>query len=161
METVLQIIAFIGSWLLFAGPIYQAALELQDEDIELDRIRSTGDVLRKEAHISGWLWVVPPYALYKRSKNKKIFMQKYLNSLTQVDIEQLISFRSKATAWMLVAIGGFCIASNETYILMHDIHWSIFVFILIVLAMLIASIAHLIYRIKQDHKLIKATKNNN
>ncbi|MGH7241467.1 MAG: hypothetical protein ACREGB_04175, partial [Candidatus Saccharimonadales bacterium] len=60
METFVLWLGFIGAWLLFAGPIYQAALELQDEDIEMDRIRAAGRKVEKPADVSVWWWLLPP-----------------------------------------------------------------------------------------------------
>jgi hypothetical protein len=54
METFTLWLGFVGSWLLFAGPIYQAALELQDEDIEIDRIHAAGSKIPKPTKTSFW-----------------------------------------------------------------------------------------------------------
>jgi hypothetical protein len=39
MHTVILWSGFLGAWLLVAGPIYQAVLELEAEGMETDRIR--------------------------------------------------------------------------------------------------------------------------
>jgi hypothetical protein len=45
VETLIAWCGFLGAWLLFAGPIFQAALELQEESREADRIEAEKDEL--------------------------------------------------------------------------------------------------------------------
>jgi hypothetical protein len=50
---------FFGAWLLFAGPLYQANLELRAEDVEVDRIRAAKEAPAPDEVSKGW-WLVPP-----------------------------------------------------------------------------------------------------
>lgn len=146
-------LSFIGSWLLFAGPIYQAALELQDEDIEIDRIRAVGSQIEKPVSTSVWWWFLPPVKMYLERKRKRAYQIRYLKALSTEDVESLVSFRNKATAWLFVAIGGLCIACDQTYTLTEHENWNNIVLILLIIFMLLASIFNLIARIKRARKL--------
>jgi hypothetical protein len=59
---------YVGAWLLVAGPIYQAALELQEQDIERDRIQQVTAQVPAPAPVSAWWWLLPPvrYLLAQR-----------------------------------------------------------------------------------------------
>jgi hypothetical protein len=60
MEHLVEWAGFFGAWLLFAGPLYQANLELRAEDIEVDRIRAAAKEAPAPEEVSKWWWLVPP-----------------------------------------------------------------------------------------------------
>jgi hypothetical protein len=153
MELFMYWLSFIGSWLLFAGPIYQAALELQDEDIEIDRIRAVGSQIEKPVNTSVWWWFLPPVKMYLERKRKHEYQIRYLKALSAEDVESLVSYRTKATAWLFVAVGGLCIACDQTYTLAEYENWSDLVLVILIIIMLLASIFNLITRIKRARKL--------
>lgn len=154
METVILWMGFIGAWLLFAGPIYQAALELRDEDIEIDRLHAARSKIQAPARTPVWWWLLPPVKIYAEFKGKREYQYRYMKALTREDIESLVSFRSKASAWLFVALGGFCIACKESYELAHHQAWSTRILIVIVVAMLILSILNLVVRIKNAEAIV-------
>lgn len=155
METFALWLGFIGSWLLFAGPIYQAALELQDEDIEFDRIRAAGSKVEKPSYVSIWWWLLPPVKMYLERNRRKEFELRVLKLLSKEDQEAMVSFKNKATAWFFVAAGGFCIAIKETYELTEHNEWSSWVLAGLVFTMIYLSIANLISRIKNSNQITK------
>lgn len=156
METLILWLGFLGSWLLFAGPIYQAALELQEQDIESDRIRATGAMLEQPAKVSPWWWLIPPVKLILERRRSNKYKRIYIDALLPEDAEALISFLNKATAWLLVAIGGLCIAIKETYELAEGSHWDHWVFWLLVFVLPLLSILHTISRIIRAKSIIKS-----
>jgi len=141
METFILWIGFIGAWLIFAGALRQATLELQNEDIEIDRIREASSKIPRPAPTSKWLLLVFPIKLYIDFKRGKEHQRQISALLTSDDVKSLTSLRNKAIGWMSVAGGGFCIALKETYELGHHQEWGggillglvIFMFILSVL----------------------------
>ncbi len=145
----------LGSWLLFAGPIYQAALELRDEDIQVDRIRAAGSTVGKQAKVSAWWWLVLPVALYLRFRNNKEYQRRFTLALDHEDLESMISFRNKASAWLFVAVGGFCIACKETFGLTRWYAWNNFILAGLIIGMLFLSIFNLIYNLKRSEKIIR------
>lgn len=154
METIILWISFIGAWLLFAGPIYQAALELQDEEIEIDRIRAAGAKVAKPNRVPVWWWILPPIKVLKEWKHRHDYQHRYLKALSPEDVEALVAFRSKASAWLFVAVGGLCIASKETFELTHHLGWSSFSFAILIVVMFFASLLNLIWRVRKAEKLV-------
>jgi hypothetical protein len=50
---------FLGAWLLVAGPLYQGAIELREEDVDREGIQaSTARIPRPELPSRSWL--LPP-----------------------------------------------------------------------------------------------------
>lgn len=158
METLILWLGFIGAWLLFAGPIYQAALELQDEDIEIDRIRAAGAHVEPMTDTSIWWWLLPPVKVYLEQKRRKAYQIRYIKALTPEDVEAVISLSNKATAWLFVAVGGLCIAVKETYELAQHAEWNDVVLVALIVVMFLASIMHLITRLRRTKRIVNKAK---
>jgi hypothetical protein len=154
METLILWVGFVGAWLLFAGPIYQAALELQDDDIEFDRIQAAGAKVPKPPRASSWLWLLLPIKLYLEFKRNKQHQRQVIMVLSKEDIEAFMSFRSKATAWLFVALGGFWIAVKETYELAHHEEWGGAVLLVVIAGMFLLSLLNLVARIKRAEAVV-------
>lgn len=150
-------LGFVGSWFLFAGPIYQAALELQDEDIEIDRIRAAGSKIQREPKVSSWWWLLPPIKFYKEFQRGRRSRLRIFEFLSPEDVAAMVSFNSKASAWLFVAFGGLCIASKETYELAHHNEWSSVLVFLLIVGMFVISIMNLVYRLRRTENI----KSNN
>lgn len=147
MQTLVVWIEFIGSWLLFAGPIYQAALELQDEDIELRRLMAAQSKIPKPTYASVWWWFFPPVKIYLDSTSRRDYRTNYIKSLSEQDIQALVSFKSKATAWLYVALGGYCLTIRATYELCHYYRWGNLGLLLLILFMTSLSVLTLIWNL--------------
>lgn len=158
MELFIAWIGFAGAWLLFAGPIYQAALELKEQDIEFERIRLSAAHVPKPTPVSPWWWLLPPVKLSLEKRRSRHYRQQYIKALSAEDAESLVSFMSKATAWLLVAAGGLCIAVKETYELAEHEHWAHSWFWLVVVVMLLVSIANVITRLVRSKQIIKSAQ---
>ena len=124
MELFFLYCGFFGSWLLFAGPIFQAALELKDEDIERDRIRETAKRVATVQHVSPWWWLLPPVKLYLESVQRRRWQKEYFSLLLPEDREAFVDFTSKARGWLFVAGGALLIAGKETWELGEKLEWS-------------------------------------
>ena len=155
METFILWAGFAGAWLLFAGPIYQAALELKEEDIEIDRIKAAGASIPKPKTVSVWWWLLPPMKMLLEQRRSRKYRRVYIESLLPEDIESLISFMNKATAWLLVATGGLCIALKETYELSEHAHWNDYIFWPLVIILVLLSVLHVIARLSRSKNIIK------
>lgn len=172
METFILWVGFAGAWLLFAGPIYQAALELQDEDIEVQQVANIRELqdkdiedrriyiasarVQKPKGTSLWWWLLPPVKLYQEFKRRADYQRRFMEALSQEDIEAIVSYRSKANAWLFVSVGGFCIACKETYELASHEGWSILGLLFIIVGMLILSILHLVTQMKRARMMTKS-----
>jgi hypothetical protein len=160
METVILAVGFIGAWLLFAGPIYQAALELTAENLEIDRdtIHRQTAALSQPAKVSVWWWLLPPVKIYLEQHRSDTIRHIYIQSLSTEQIEALTSFMNKASGWLFVAVGGLCIAIKETYELAEHLEWSLWLWGPLVIVLIYISIVHTILRIRQTKRLLSSTQ---
>ena len=154
MQTIVLFIGFIGSWLLFAGPMYQAALELKEQDIEIDRIRAAGPKVPKPKSISMWWWLIPPVQIILARRRSQEYRKKYIKALRHEDAEALISFMNKATAWMLVGLGGFCIAFQETDDLAEHMSWNTWLVLIMIALAFLASLNFIMARLKRERRIL-------
>ena len=120
MDLLILWFGFAGAWLLFAGPFYQAAIELREQDIEREHINEVQGTLKTAPPVSGWWWLLPPVKFYLEFKQAREYRQLLISKLSPEVVEQLIAFISKATGWLMVGLGGFFIALRETYALLAE-----------------------------------------
>ncbi len=59
MDVLISTIGLAGAWLLLAGSIYQAVLELRAHELAVDRLEKIGAATRTQ-RVSSWWWLVPP-----------------------------------------------------------------------------------------------------
>ena len=133
LETLIRWAAYLGGWLLVAGPMIQARLELEAEATELSGI---GEVVRSTAppsHLSRWWWLVPPVAMFLTRRRQSAFLNTLGERLDTAQLAKLARFFAVARAWMIVACGAALIAIKETYELAHHHHWGATGFWLLVL----------------------------
>ena len=60
MNQVIAWVGFLGAWLLVAGPLYQGAIELVEEDIDREAIAETTASVPRPDPPSPWWWLLPP-----------------------------------------------------------------------------------------------------
>jgi hypothetical protein len=65
--------------------------------------------------------------------------------------EQITSFRNKATGWYTVAIGALLLAAGETWQIIRHYEWPVWLFWLLMVVMLIASLLNTAVRLISDH----------
>ena len=158
METVILIASFLGSWLLVAGSIYQAALELRDEDVEIDRIRRISQNNIHIKKVSNWWWFIPPVKIILERKKNEQYRKAYFDALTAEDSAAMLSFMNKATAWLYVGLGGFLIAVKETYELDEYLHIGLVVFFIAIVVLLVASFLNTTTRIRRSEQILETKK---
>ncbi len=156
METLIDIGGFVGGWLLVAGPVYQAALELQGEGLERDRLQAIRAKMARPAHSSAWWWLLPPAKLMIERRNSEQYRRKFLASLPKEDAEAMVAFIDKAVAWLYVALGGLCIAAKETYELVEQLHAGIGWFWVLVAVCALASVANTAIRMSRSEAALQA-----
>ncbi|GAA1089237.1 hypothetical protein [Tsukamurella spumae] len=123
LETAIRWVAFFGGWLLVAGPLIQARLELEAEGQELSGIQSLLRATLPPSRLSRWWWLLPPLALYLTRRRQTAYLATLNEKLTPEQRHGLWHFFAVARAWMIVASGAFLIALKETYELAHHHHW--------------------------------------
>jgi hypothetical protein len=139
LDYVIAICGFAGGWLLVAGPVWQAAIELRDEEIDQEAIEAVKSTIEVPAPVNVWWWLLPPVAYVLQRRRRREYQEKFNAALEPEQLKQTTSFFNKANGWVIVAIGGFLIAVKETWALVETFHWPVWVFwILFVLMPIIA-----------------------
>jgi hypothetical protein len=146
MEYLIAIVGFVGGWFLVAGPIWQAALELRDEEIDQEGIEALRADLPKPSTVSNWWWLLPPIAIYLRQRAQREQRKAFNESLTPEQLKQTVSFLNKANGWIVVAVGAFLIAVKETWEGIETFHLPVWLFWVLVVVLPIACIGYAVYR---------------
>ncbi|MDO9352519.1 MAG: hypothetical protein Q7T55_02425 [Solirubrobacteraceae bacterium] len=133
---------FLGGWLLVAGPIYQASIELREEAFERDAMMAAASSIPPEPEVSGWWWFLPPVYWWLSRRRRARMGEKVLVAMTPEQREQFVNYMAKAFGWMLVAGGAFFIATKETYEFVEAWHWHVAVFWVLVVVMPILAFAY-------------------
>jgi len=135
MEHLIVIVGCLGAWLLVAGPIYQAAIELREEEFDRDQLMVTAANLPQPERMSAWWWLLPPVAYLRQRAIRGRYRDAMLEALPPEQLEQAIAFMNKATGWLIVALGAFFIAIKETWELVELYEWPIAIFWVLVVLM--------------------------
>ena len=127
---------FFGAWLVVAGSVYQAVLELSEEEFEMDRLRAIGSAVPRPEPVSAWWWLVPPVRLVLNHRRGDEHRRQLLATISDEDYAAVTHYVNKATGWIYVAGGGSLIAVKETYDLTEEQRWSPIVCGILVVVML-------------------------
>jgi len=151
---VILVAGALGAWLLFAGPIYQAALELREEGFDREAFEATTAGVAEPARVSGWWWLLPPVAFVKQQRRSREYRDAVMGALGPTELEQSVNFLNKANGWLIVALGGFLIAAKETYEVVELFELSLWWFWILTAIMTVLALAHLGLRMSQSAKLL-------
>ncbi|GAA3561011.1 hypothetical protein GCM10022197_15670 [Microlunatus spumicola] len=159
MHAVIAWSGFLGAWLLVAGPLFQAAVEL---DAQEDRRGGLTRVARQTGRprLSPWWWLLPPVAYVLQRRRQRQVRQQLFDALTPEELEGFVEFTSVATGWALVAAGAFFIAVKETYEVAELYEWPIGVFVGLLVVMLAACAANTVVRVRGAHDLLETKAAN-
>lgn len=117
LREILMILAFIGDWLLFAYPWYQAHLELSESQRFLNSVRK---VATETTKVSPWFWLIPFLKIALERRRAQNILKGTVKNWD--NFQEMMSFLNKATAWMYVAVGGLLNAWYTTYELLDHMH---------------------------------------
>jgi hypothetical protein len=156
MGYVIAICGFVGGWLLVAGPVWQAAIELRDEEIDQEAIEAVKSSITPPPRIRAWWWLLPPVAYFLNARRQKQFRQEFNAALPPEALKQSVSFLNKANGWLIVALGGFLIAAKETWELVTDLHWPVWVFWVLIVTMPIIAIANTVRKVANTQRVLGA-----
>jgi hypothetical protein len=154
MEYVIAICGFGGAWLLVFGPLWQARIELREEEIDQEAIQAVRESIKPPPKISAWWWLLPPVAYLLNSRRQREIRRAFNAALPPEALKQTITFMNKANGWVIVALGGYLIAAKETWELIQDLHWSDWVFWVLVVVLPIAAIANTAFKGNDSEKLL-------
>jgi hypothetical protein len=141
VDKVIAWVTFAGAWLLVAGPLWQGSVELTELDLDREGIQGKAAAVQAaQARPSAWWWLLPPlmYVLYRRWY--KAAQQAMLAQLTQTQREQMTRFQSKATGWFTVAAGAALLAAGDTWHVVQQYGWPVWLFWLLVAVMLAVAV---------------------
>jgi hypothetical protein len=154
MEYVIAICGFIGGWLLVAGPVWQAAIELQEEEIDQEAIEAVKSTIEVPPPIALWWWLLPPVAYILQTRRRDQYQKRFNAALAPEQLKQTTSFFNKANGWVIVAIGGFLIAVKETWELVGDFHWPQWVFWILFVVMPLLAVASAVRKTITTYKTL-------
>jgi hypothetical protein len=149
-------VGFLGAWLLVAGPVYQASLELRAEDVEIGRIRELTTTVPPPPPISNWWWLLPPVRYWLEHRRSDVHRHLIVDAMRDDDYISLTQFMNKAWGWLLVGAGGFAIAAKETYELVEHYEWEIAWFWVLVVLMTALSIGQTVARTSRSERELAA-----
>ena len=144
----------LGAWLLVAGPLYQAALELREQEIDREKIDAVVSSVAPPARMSPLWWLLPPVAYFKQRKLSTEHRNRIMEALPKEQIEQTLTFMNKARGWLIVSFGAFLIAIKETWELVEHLHWPLWSFIVLIVIAFVLSVAHAAYQMYATQKVL-------
>jgi hypothetical protein len=153
MHDVILWAGFLGAWLLVAGPVYQASLELREEEFERERLEEIATSLPAPPPVSPWWWLLPPIHLLLSRRRNERHQDAMIAQLADDDYRALLSFMNKATGWLLVAGGGLLIATKESYELIEGNEWPEWLLAVAVPLMLAASVGYTVARSIREQRV--------
>jgi hypothetical protein len=148
---------YVGAWLLVAGPIYQAALELQEQDVERERIQQVTAQVPAPDPVSAWWWLLPPVRYLLAQRRSRRWRQDMIAALSREDLETLVEFIDKARGWLLVGAGGLLIATKETWELREHYEWPQAVFWILLVASALAAALNTVLSVRRTHHVLDPT----
>jgi hypothetical protein len=144
---------FFGAWLLVAGPLYQGALELAEEEIDRDEIQATATKVVRSEPPSPWWWLFPPGMYVIRRRQGKQFRDDVMAQLTPQQRGQFTRFMSKAAGWFTVAAGATLLAADQTWRVIERYHWPPWGFWLLMVGMLGAAVLNTSVRMIRNERV--------
>ena len=157
MNQVIAWAGFLGAWLLVAGPLYQGALELREEEVDREGIEATTASIRRPDPPSPWWWLFPPVMYLIRRHRNNAFRMAAMAQLTQAQRDQFTSFINKATGWFTVAGGAALLAAGETWQLVEHYDWPVWLFWLLMIVMLGVSVLNTAARMSHDTRTARSS----
>ena len=128
---------FAGSWLLVAGPLYQAAVELNEMEVDREGFAAIAKQLPRPKMPSPWWWLLPPVMYFLARHVNEQNQRAIFAAMNDSQREQFISFRNKSAGWLTVALGAFLLAGGETWEIVEHYDWPQWAFWLLLVFMLV------------------------
>ena len=147
---------FVGAWLLVAGPLFQAAVELDEQGDKWLGLNRAALQLGPPPRLSPWWWLLPPVAYVLQRRRQRDHRRRVFDSLTVEEVEGFIGLTSVATGWAMVAAGALFIAVKETYEVVELYEWPLWLFLVLLLVMLAVCAGNTVLRIRRAHQMIGA-----
>jgi hypothetical protein len=140
VHTAVYWFGFLGAWLLFAGPIFQASVELRAEDEATERMERATDALPPPRPVSNWWWLLPPVRMILSSRRSQEYRETVLAALSPEDLDVIVRYINIARGWMLVGAGAFLIALKETWELVEHQEWPTWLYWVLIVFMAVLAL---------------------
>ena len=158
MHAVIAWSGFLGAWLLVAGPLFQAAVELDEQGDRRAGISRAAGQVGDQPRLSPWWWLLPPVAYVLQRRRQRAYRQRVFDALTAEEVEGFVEFTSVATGWALVAAGAFFIAVKETYEVAELYEWPGWLFVVLLVVMLAGCAGNTVVRVKRAHEMVDGAR---
>lgn len=145
---------FLGAWLLVAGPLFQAAVELDEQGDRRVGVSRAARQVGQRPRLSPWWWLLPPVAYVKQYRRQRDYRRQVFDALTDEQAEGFVELTSVATGWSMVATGAFFIAVKETYEVTELYAWSLWIFVVLLVVMLAVCATNTVVRIRRAHEMV-------
>jgi len=150
-------IGALGAWLLFAGPVYQAAVELRELGFDEDEQQATRERLREvprpERGYSAWWWLLPPVAYFLAVRDGRRQRQEVFKHIPAEHRGRFIVWQNKAAGWLIVGFGALCIAVKETAELVEEQEWPAWTLAPMLIVPFLAGVGYTVYRMGRTREL--------
>jgi hypothetical protein len=153
---MLQWCSFLGAWLLVAGSLYQATLELREQNSLRDEIMQVIQKQPVPPPVSAWWWLLPPVRIaleQRRWQGRRVDM---MGSFNPAQRKELVQYMNKTTGWLLVGVGGFLLAVKETWELTDHYDWPVWVPIVLVIAAVLLSLSFSAAWLQRSDRMLAA-----
>jgi len=154
VDLAVAICACVGSWLLVAGAVYQAALELADEEFDRRQIVDVASALPKPKRVSAWWWLMPPVAYVLKLRRANLHRERVMAALDPIQRQQTVSFFNKSGGWLIVATGAYLLAVVATWQMDEALDWPGAAVWLIVAVATIACIGYTVRQMLRTQRLL-------
>ncbi|MGI3785300.1 MAG: hypothetical protein ACRYG2_31485 [Janthinobacterium lividum] len=149
---------FLGAWLLVAGPLFQAAVELDAGEHQRDWLTEAAKRVDPQPRLSPWWWVLPPVAYVLARRRQRDYHERVLDALTPAEVETFVEYSNVSTGWAMVAAGAFFIAVKETYEVVELYAWPLWLLVVLLVVMLAGCAANTVVRVRRAHQMVGAPR---
>ena len=146
---------FVGAWLLVAGPLFQAAVELGEQEEARGGLTEAAARVGPQPRLSPWWWLLPPVAYVLQVRRQRDYRQQLMEALTRDQVENFVAYANVSTGWAMVALGALFIAVKETYEVVELREWPGWVFATLLVVMLATCAANTVLRMKRAHRMLE------
>ena len=124
MTTLLSALGVLGAWLLFAGPIYQANVDLNAESAAIDLVRSRVKSAVDIPRISHWWWLFPPMRIWLVTRRRHEVGRQAKAVLDADEVQLMVRYYQAARGWLLVGLGAWLLLIKEVLTVGESAGWS-------------------------------------
>jgi hypothetical protein len=155
-DQVIGWVVFAGAWLLVGGPLYQAAIELSEMEVDREGMEKLASQIPRTPMPSAWWWLLPPVMYFLARHRSQANQRAIFAAMTETQREQFTSFRNKAAGWLTVALGGAFLAAGETWEVSQHYEWPAWVFWLLIVVMMAFAVLNTAVRMAGNERVLRS-----